>query len=103
MTKRASEENMNNLHFLVVDQAINLMKHGRPVLSKETGEPVIVNGAILFMPPTAAEITAAARILKDNGVDSPALSAGATDEEVDAISDAMADVVLDHEDSREWH
>lgn len=95
MNTRASEESMNDLHSLVVKQAINLMTNGRPIISKETGEPVMVNGEVLYMPPTAAELTAAARILKDNGIDTPALNSEASSEEVDAVRAAMDDIGLD--------
>jgi len=89
---RATDKKMDDLHDLVVEQAIRLMKYGRPLISN--GEPVLdPEGEIIYIPPTAAELTAAARILKDNGIDSPLKS----QEQLTAEEDAMRSIIKDIE------
>lgn len=69
---KAEEAEFNELHRLLVQNAVRLLKHGRLVVYK--GEVVTLNGEPVYDLPTAAELTAAARILKDNGIDSPQIS-----------------------------
>jgi len=89
---RATDLQMDKLHDLVVEQAIKLMTHGRPLVSQ--GEPVLdADGAVIFVPPSAAELTAAARILKDNGIDSPLKST----EQLTAEERAMRSILEDIE------
>lgn len=90
--KRATAEEMDELHHLTVQQVINLMRRGRPVISRETGEPVIIDGEVLYTPPTSAELTAAARILKDNGIDSPQDQSGAAEESAKRTLEAIQDI-----------
>lgn len=96
MSKKApaSEDSLHHLHQLVVEQAINLMKFGRPLVIK--GEMVTnPDGSIVYDPPTAAELTAAARILKDNGIDTPHKS----DAQVSAEEEALKGVLNDLHDN----
>lgn len=87
---RATDTQMDTLHSLVVEQAIKLMKHGRPLISK--GEPVLdAGGEVIFMPPTAAELTAASNLLKANGIDAPLK----TDAQLSAEEDAMRSILDD--------
>ena len=89
--RQASEESLNLLHQLTVDQAISLMTKGRPLVVK--GELVTEpDGSIVYDPPTAAELTAAARILKDNGVDHPYISESRTSAEEEALQGVLNDL-----------
>jgi len=89
--RKALDTRMNELHNLVVEQAIRIMQNGRPLMSK--GEPVLdPEGNVIYVPPTAAEITAAARILKDNGIDTPIKSHVTKSAEEEAMSLILSDL-----------
>lgn len=86
-TKKAEEQEFNELHRLLVDNAIRLLKRGRLVTYK--GEVVTFNGEPVYDLPTAAELTAAARILKDNGIDTPQISGKVETAESAALANIM--------------
>ena len=87
---KATDATMNLLHELTVQQCVNLMKNGRPMMSK--GEPLLdAAGEMIWAPPSAAEIAACARILKDNGIDTP----HRVDMQTSTEEKAMASIVAD--------
>ena len=87
MSKKAEEAAFNELHRLLVDNAVRLLSKGRLVVYK--GEVVTLDGEPVYALPTAAELTAAARILKDNGIDSPQISGKVETAESAALAGIM--------------
>lgn len=88
--KRAEEEDMFELHRLLVQNAIALLSRGRLLVYK--GEAVLVDGKPTYDLPTAAELTAAARILKDNGIDTPHMGAKDASAEAAALAGILTDL-----------